>query len=446
MRHFPALLAALALIGCTPQKASWGLDAVATMKTPADDPTLGCGVELPADPAFDARQACTFHAGDRTPLTLGLDRATTSRIPIRHVIVMMKENRSFDHLLGKLHDQGQPGVEAVPNTWFNFDLDGNPVAPFHPTTACIDTDPPHQSQAMIAGVNGGKMDGFVASAAKGTGTDGHFVMSAYEQSDLPFYYWLASTFAINQRHFAPVVSGTFANRNFFYLGKNAGAVDTGIVYPSPDTTTLMHLLMNAGFTWAAYNDDDLPFSGTLNMTHEDPGIHKVQDLYDALDNGTLPNVAFVDARDSIDDDHPTADLQFGEAWSKRIYDHAIKSPQWKQTAIIWTYDEGGGFADHVPPPAGCLATPDSPFTARGPRIPLVVISPWAKRGYASNTVEDHTAITRFISTVFDLPALSGRDANSSALLELFDFSCGRDLSIPAAPAPGTGKCSKMSAP
>ncbi len=76
----------------------------------------------------------------------------------------------------------------------------------------------------------------------------------------------------------------------------------------------------------------------------------------------------------------------------------------------------------------------------GPRIPLVAISPWAKRGFASHVARDHTAIIRFVETVFDLPALTARDANSDALFDLFDFSCGRDLTVPAAPAAGTNGC------
>jgi len=136
-----------------------------------------------------------------------------------------------------------------------------------------------------------------------------------------------------------------------------------------------------------------------------------------------------------------ADLQRGETWLKSVYDHALKSPQWQRLAIVWTYDEAGGFADHVAPPTACLPLPSkSPFTQLGPRIPFVVISPWAKRNYVSHVVHDHTAITRFIEALFDLPALTERDANSDALLDLFDFSCGRDLSVPPAPSPGTGGC------
>jgi phospholipase C len=284
------------------------------------------------------------------------------------------------------------------------------------------------------------MDGFVVNAANTTTSDGTFVMGFYDNTDLPFYYWLATTYAVSDRHFAPMASGTFANRNFLLFGSNAGIVDTGISFPPPSTPSIFQTIMDAGFTWRAYTDGS-PLSGTLDWGQDDPGVGRLKELFAALDAGTLPNVVFVDGRDNIEDDHPLADLQTGEAWVKAIYDHAVKSPQWNRMAIFWTYDEAGAFADHVVPPNACKALPStSPFVQMGPRVPLVVISPWAKRNYASHVVHDHTAITRFIETAFDLPALSARDANSDALLDMFDFTCGRDLAVQPAPDPGTGGC------
>jgi phospholipase C len=440
-----ALAAALAagVAGCGLRDADWGLGAIETLQTPPDDPALGCGVTLPADPSADARAGCAFGTGARAADTLGIDHATAAAIPIRHVIIAMKENRSFDHLLGQLHDSGQPAVDAVPASFFNPDAHGTPIFPSHATTTCIPFDPGHQSVSVGACLDGGRMDGFVRNAAGTTASDGSFVMTGYDDVDLPFDYWLASTFAVNDRHFAPIASGTDANRTFFLLGNNYGVVDTGIDRPSPGTPSIMQLIMNAGYTWAAYTDG-VPFDGSLGWTGGDPGVHPLQDFYDALDRGTLPNVAFVDGREDVEDDHPVADLQRGEAWLKTIYDHAVSSPQWQRLAIIWTYDEAGAFADHVPPPAGaCPPDPSNPpFAGMGPRVPLVAISPWAKRNYASHAVQDHAAITRFIETVFDLPALGGRDANSGGLLDLFDFSCGRDLSVGDAPPAGTGGCTR----
>jgi phospholipase C len=423
------------------QAPNWGFAVIDEMITPADDPALGCGVAIPSDGMAQQRARCTFDVGSHASESLGIDSATLSRIPIRHVIVMMKENRSFDHLFGKLHDRGQPAVEAVPPTYSNPDIRGHLVYPAHATTTCIPFDPNHQYASVLACIDGGRMDGFVKNAAKTTNSDGTFAISYYDDVDLPFYYWLAETFAVGDRDFAPMVGGTFGNRDYLLFGTNAGVVETGTGFPSAHTPSIFRLLIDAGFTWGAYTQG-LPFSGALDWAKSDPGVHSLERLYEDLDQGRLPNVAFVDGDDNIDDDHPPADLQVGEAWVKTLYEHAVASPQWPLLAILWTYDEGGAFADHVPPPSGCRASTSSPFTQRGPRVPIVAISPWARHNYVSHVVRDHTAITRFIETLFDLPALTARDANSDALLDMFDFSCGRDLSLPPGPAAGTNGCSR----
>jgi phospholipase C len=162
---------------------------------------------------------------------------------------------------------------------------------------------------------------------------------------------------------------------------------------------------------------------------------------------------FVDGIGDVTDDHPTADVQAGEAWSRQLYEQVTSGKQWANTAMIWTYDEGGGFFDHVPPPnKWCVArpsdppvggngTPDSDFFELGVRVPLVVISPYARSGYTSHVVQEHTAVTRFIETVFNLPALTDRDANSDALLDMFDFECPPSFLAPATPPDaGTGGC------
>jgi phospholipase C len=431
------LLCAVAA-ACNPRKADWGLAAISKLSTPPDPP-LACGAQPPPNPTAGQRAACAFGPGTSPAATLGVDATVLGSLPIRHVIIMMKENRSFDQLFGRLHDRGQPGVDPIPASYSNPTPAGRAVFPSHSPTTCVPFDPGHQSSSVATCIDHGKMDGFVINAAQTTSSDGTFVMGYYDQTDLPFYYWLASTFAVGDGAFAPMASGTFGNRSFLLFGSNVGVVDTGISFPSPATPSLMQLLMNAGYTWAAYTDGE-PFSGTLDWLPTDPGVHRMQDLYDALDQGTLPNVAFVDGVEGVEDDHPTADLQRGEAWSKLIYDHAVRSPQWNRLAILFTYDEAGAFADHVAPGFACAPEPGSPFIQQGPRVPLVAISPWARRNYVSHVVRDHTSITRFVEALFDLPALSARDANADALLDMFDFSCGRDLSVAPAPDGGVGGC------
>jgi phospholipase C len=342
-----------------------------------------------------------------------------------------------------LHDV-QPDTDAIPAAFVNKDKNNVPVTPFHEDTTCVSHDPDHQWLGMHSQVNGGAMDGFVTSAAYSTGTDGHFVMGNYDSTDLPFYYWFASTFALEDRHFPSVRSGTFPNRNFLLLGTADGVGSTGAGFPNPSTPTIFDLLDASSIKWGVYSDGSL-LSGTLDWKSTHKGAHPFSSFIAALDDGSLPQVAFVDGIDNVEDEHPTADMQQGEAWTRNVYEHAIHSKLWPGLALVWTYDEAGGFADHVPPPdSACVARPqDASFHELGVRVPLVVASPWAKSHYVSHVTEDHTAITRFIETVFDLPALTARDANSTALLELFDFDKPSFLQPPTAPASGTGKCGNV---
>jgi phospholipase C len=413
-------------------------------KTPADPP-IACPVVVPADALADKRTSCTFTTGARVSDTLGVSSAIAKSLPIRHVIVLMKENRSFDHMLGKLHEQ-RSDVEALPDTFANLDAANVSVPAFHTTTTCLPKDPNHQWDAMHHAINGGKMDGFVTSAGSTTGTDGHFVMSYNDATDLPFDYWLASTWPLNDHHFASARSGTYPNRLFMLLGTNDGVKQTALDYPDPATPTIFDTLNKAGVSWGVYTDGSI-LGGALNWSRSHPGVFTLAAFLKALDDGTLPNVAFVDGVDNLTDDHPDADLQKGEAWTKSVYDHALTSPQWQRLAMLWTYDEGGGFADHVPPPnTSCVARPgnakDAAYVELGVRVPFAVISPWAKPNYVSHVAQEHTAITRFIETVFDLPAMTSRDANSGALLDMFDFSSCTPpmLKPPTAPAAGTKGC------
>ena len=319
------------------------------------------------------------------------------------------------------------------------------VTPFHQTTTCIGYDPDHQWGAMHNQVNGGKMDGFITSAANTTGTDGLFALSYYDPTDFPFYYFVAGTYPVNDRHFSSVRGGTYPNRNFLLLGTADGIIATGVGYPDPSTPTIFGAMDTAGVTWGAYSDGSL-VGGTLNWMPGHPNTGTFADFLQKLDDGSLPQVAFVDGLDNVTDDHPTGNIQAGESWTRDIYEHAVASKLWPGLALLWTYDEAGGFFDHVPPPnKACVARPgnakDTSFYELGVRIPMVVISPYARAAYVSHVVQEHTAITRFIETVFDLPALTSRDANSDALLDMFDFACPPAfLKPPTAPPAGTGGC------
>src|SRR5262249_52911695 len=149
--------------------------------------------------------------------------------------------------------------------------------------------------------------------------------------------------------------------------------------------------------------------------------------------GTLPQVSYVDPAFILgeDDEHPPTNIQLGQAFIAKVLNAVMTSPAWKRTAVIVTYDEHGGYYDHVPPPPACPPDAIPPslqpndtqarFDRYGVRVPLVVVSPYARKHFVSHRVYDHTSILRFIETRFDLPALTARDANADPLLDLFDF-------------------------
>lgn len=396
---------------------------------------------LPDDALEADREACTFEAGARVEETLGVDRAAASSIPITHVLVRMQENRSYDHYLGQLPRMGQPDAEAIPADFTAIGTDGADVAPFHLDSTCLEADPPHQWEAMNANWNFGAMDGFVTSAAV-DGSDGVYTMGYYDASDLPFVYWLASTFVVGDRNFSDSLGGTWSNRNFLYTGSAHGVKNTFDDVIS-DARTVFDELDAAGVPWAVYVDGGWPRQDTLGWNDMTPGVRPFSELLERLADGTLEPVVFVDtAPGTAFDEHPPFDVQPGEEWTRMIYEAARQSPLWEQLALILTYDTAGGMLDHVPPPEACVpAAGEEDFDRYGLRVPLMIVSAWARPSYVSHVRHSHSSVLRFIELIHDLPALSARDANADALLDAFDFSCPPAFAeAPEAPAAGTGGC------
>ncbi len=405
---------------------------------------LSCPSPLPADPTLPMRTSCSFAAGDLPGKTIGITETERMSIPIKHIIVVMKENRSFDHLFGNIHAV-QPDAETFPADYFNKDLFGTKVYPFHYGNTCYHKDPDHSWDSMHKQVNGGKMDGYVTEAAIPTLTDGHFTVGYFDQTDFPFYNFLAGTFSLADHYFSSVRGPTYPNRDYLVLATSDQVTETQpIIYPNPDLPSIFDRLTAAGVSWGVYAQPH-PFEEALNNPLHDwetmnPSKLTNPYFFNDVAAGTLPSVVYVDSQPNQEDDHPYSDVQDGEAWLKRVYDAVSASPMWASTAILLTYDEAGGFFDHMPPPNTCPPSADaSNFFELGTRVPMMVISPWARRHYVSKVVHEHTSIVRFIETVYGLPALTNRDANSDALLDMFDFNCSPQP-IPAAPASGTGHC------
>ncbi len=396
---------------------------------------------LATDPNFGRRQACAFGALADPDDTVGTPaELAAARGAIQHVIVIMQENRSFDHMFGV----NTNGWEGFPATFTNPDGAGGTVAPFHAPNFCL-TDPPHQWAAIHAGWHMGAMDGFVTSG-------GMDAMAYYSEADHPFYTWLLSTFATSDRYFCDVLSGTWANRDYLYAGTSNGIQNTGDVSRVP-TVTIFDRLEHATppLAWGDYvmtNPNRECLEGALHGTWDPPnpptgfcaraGVHPFSDLAPLLAAGTaVPPVVFVDMEPS--DEHPdNGDMRAGEVAVHALLQQIFASPIWANTAVFFTYDENGGYFDHVPPPTACLAAPSqAAFDRLGMRVPVAVVSPYSRPGYNSRLTHAHTSILRFIETIFDLPAITGRDANADAMLDMFDFSTPHFATVTGVVAPAT---------
>ncbi len=415
---------------------------------------------------------------------------------INHIIVMLQENRSFDQYFGHLPDywkahgfpQASNGTtfDGEPATASNLDDRGATVAAYNLTTACTENPTPSWDEAHVdrnrsnpTDANNAPMDGFVHTAGKdaaGFGfydVRGHRAMGYFSgDNQLNYYYFMASTFATSDRWFSPLMTRTQPNRMYLYAATSAGHVYPLQQTHSPQLTnqTIIQLLQDHGISWKIYIHPDASGCATpaclyaqsyLNqfaygqyvLNHMPNQLASTTELMSDIQNGTLPQVAFIepasevalDEHSSDDDVADPPNVQSGAAYVSGIINALMASPSWKDSVFILSYDEAGGFYDHVPPqpatppdsieypidlqtgPNGsdiCYGNSSDPvcgFFFTGYRVPLIVVSPFSKKNYVSHTVMDYTAILKLIETRFALPSLTSRDAAQPDMTEFFDF-------------------------
>lgn len=387
------------------------------------------------DPANDARStaraSCEFGKGALPRETLGCSMRG-KRLPFEHVVLFMQENRSFDHYFQKLPEFGQPDVEVAPEGTSNPAPDGSAVPFVHQQKYCF-SDTNHEWDGSHESFNDGKNDGFAKANAKSSDPTGARAMGFYDASDLPFYHQLASTFAISDRYFCSVMGPTWPNRMYYFAATSFGNTDN--VPVGGEVDTIFDRLNDAGITWKQYRTNLA--TSAMFVTDVLSNLDKVVDVSEFakdVENGTLPQVAWVDPLFSAggaleSSEHPPGDMQVGQKWIHDNVKLMMGSQYWEKTAIFITYDEHGGLYDHVPPPKACAPDEIAPkkgaelggFDQLGFRVPLFSVSAYTKAHHVSHEVNDHSSILRFVETLFELPALTRRDANATALLDLFDF-------------------------
>jgi phospholipase C len=414
---------------------------------------------LTASEAEAARAACMFTTGTPPGLTLAKDAPLGPDIPIDTIVVLMFENRSFDHLLGHLPDVGVTDVDVAPASTSNLSSAGAPVAWFHDTQYCF-CDTNHEWSGSHREWNNGANDGFVTENENegGCPPDGTRAMSYYTSADLPYFYSLAKTFSVSDRNFCSLLGPTFPNREYLYAATSYGRTVNQIF--TDKRLTLFSRLDDASVPWHVYFSS-LPGFGVFLDTYTShlDNTSPLSAFFEDAAAGNLSAVNFVDPnlRDEYgggDDFHPPGDVQNGEALLKQVVDAILASPQWSRTALFITFDEHGGLYDHVPPPPACPPDAIDPivqpgdvmakFDRLGFRVPLIVVSPWAKAHHVSHVVSDHTSIDKFIEARFNLPTLTARDANADPLFDMFDFS-GAQLMLPPALTPPSLDQAKLDA-
>ena len=393
---------------------------------------------FPEPAAYDVhaadRDGCQFGAGDTTDKTIGPNVPRGDQLPFDHVVVLMMENRSFDHYFSKLPQYGVTDVDVASDGMSNPDpLNADaPVYRFHESRYCV-FDSEHEWGDVHTQWDGGRCDGFVQASNPG----GARAMGYYDQTDIPFYYWAAKTFAISDRHFSSTLGPTWPNRFYMYGATSWGRVLTPDPNPPKAKQRITELLEDAGRSWQIYHDGLASFAIVFGES-KFGGVPMTQFDADVAANA-LPDVSFIDPNffgADENDEHPPSNIQLGQKFVARVVSTLMSNPDvWKKTVLFVVYDEHGGYFDHVAPPAACvpdeLPPPNGAFDHLGFRVPLMVISPFAKAGYVSHRTTDHTSITRFIENRFGLPALTHRDANAWPLLDLFDFNTPPFVTPPA---------------
>ena len=358
---------------------------------------------------------------------------------VAHIVVLMMENHSFDNRFGVLGrgDGLEIGADGQPVN-ANPDGRGQHVRAFAmPSTCQLPTQPASDWFAAHRSWNGGANDGFVTSPS------GPVAMGYFTREQLPFCAATAETFTLCDRWFAPCLAGTFVNRRYLLAGTSLGAVRAP-KNPSdelPSSGTILDALDRHRIPWRNYYVDHsgLRVFPAL-LERKAANIQKIDSFYDDAATGTLPAVSFVDPDFEHTSEENPQDVRDGEAFAASVVNAALRSPNWPSTVLVWCYDEGGGYYDHVPPPAAVPPdsrppelAPEDPaggFDRYGFRVPAVVISPWSRPGFVSHTVYDHTSVLKLIEAKWNLPSLTRRDAAAADLMDCLDFS---RTSFPTAP-------------
>ena len=384
---------------------------------------------------------------------------------VQHVVIFMQENRSFDHYCGSLKGVrgfNDPNALVFPNgnTDFYQPQGASYVLPFHIMTQCLN-DVDHSEASGDEGWDGGKWDQWIE--AKGPVT-----MAYYTRADLPFLYALADAYTICDEYHCSVLGPTYPNRLYLMTstidpnGVAGGPVTDNSLSRPYSWTTYPERLQAAGVTWKVYQQaSDYYNLNALRWFTQyasavpgnplyDRGLVLVNNLLAAftsdVTNGTLPQVSWIIPPWSLSEHPPFAPAN-GQVLTKQLLDALASNPAvYNSTVFILTYDEDGGFFDHVPAPVPPPGTTNEFVNGLpiglGVRVPTIVVSPWSRGGYVCSQVFDHTSVIRFLEqwTGVQEPNISDwRRQVCGDLTSAFDFT-SPDTSYPFLPVSASVTC------
>lgn len=387
--------------------------------------------------------------------TVGLVCAA-QEIPIQHVVIIIKENRSFDNIFGKF-----PGANGKTVGY------SNGIAMPLKEDAVVSKDLPHGWGASPRVVNGGKMDGFCslvgskdcdASKHPQVNNANHSPYVQFWQRDIPNYWTYAQDFVLADNFFSSSYGQSFPNHVYFAAadayniidnpsqqvgpGAHAWGCDSepgttvpridpatnkrSFIFPCFDIPTLPDSLDAAGRSWRYYaataSQYGYVWSVLDSINHIRNGsewttnVLPVDNLISDINSGDLADVTYVTPV-GPDSDHPPDNVCTGERWLVGVVNAIMQSKfnYWNNTVIFVTWDDFGGYYDHVPPP-----TVD--FFGMGLRVPLLIISPYVKAGTVQHGLSEFSSLLSFVEKVYDLPPLTKRDQKANNLMDAFDFT------------------------
>jgi phospholipase C len=352
--------------------------------------------------------------------------------PIEHVIVLMLENRSYDHMLGYFpQGRGLAGDEY------------NLVDPLDPTSQKVvvnnrsgyvtAVNPSHDFRSVEKQLYGqsahvgspAPMSGFIKSyteTADGDVETGKKIMECFDPDKIPALTTLAREFCLCDRWHASIPGPTWPNRLFAHAATSDGIVSDQATHLY-DMRTIYDLLADNGHTWTIYYGD-IPQSLVVQHGGDSLGnFRRFHQFHTDLENGELATYTFIEPRYldffewKANDQHASHNVKLGEYLIAEVYDTLRASPLWEKALLVVLYDEHGGFFDHVPPPNGVpnpdgkdATDPPFDFVRLGVRVPAILVSPWIKQGSIDSTLYEHASLPATLRVLFDLPeSLSARD-------------------------------------